>query len=172
VNSSKAHKPLHSSDVRVFLRHSESVDRSVSRDWYTAAIGVAFCSNCVHLNSAKNGVSYRISTSSRLLPRTSKAISATLIMAESSFGIGILGAASIAKKNARAIAKCRNGTGGRTGPMQQRPQLCALLVFMYELDVRPVCKCTTGRQAVSILPTLSPCFYNACTALGIELTAL
>ncbi|DBB02453.1 hypothetical protein WJX82_006460 [Trebouxia sp. C0006] len=31
-------------------------------------------------------------------------------MAESSFGIGILGAASIAKKNARAIAKCRNGT--------------------------------------------------------------
>ena len=34
-----------------------------------------------------------------------------LSMADSSFGIGILGAAAIAKKNARAIAKCRNGTG-------------------------------------------------------------
>ena len=54
-------------------------------------------------------------------------------MAESSFGIGILGAASIAKKNARAIAKCRNGTGDRTGPMQQRPQLCALLMSIMKL---------------------------------------
>lgn len=32
-------------------------------------------------------------------------------MGEATFGIGILGAASIAKKNARAIAKCRNGAG-------------------------------------------------------------
>ncbi len=36
-------------------------------------------------------------------------------MAESTFGIGILGAASIAKKNAGAIAKCRNGTGRHRG---------------------------------------------------------
>ena len=57
-------------------------------------------------------------------------------MAGSSFGIGILGAASIAKKNARAIAKCRNGTGDRTGPMQQRPQLCAVLISIMELYVR------------------------------------
>ncbi len=61
-------------------------------------------------------------------------------MAESSFGIGILGAASIAKKNARAIAKCRNGTGDRNAPMQQRPQPRAMLVFMCELYVRTLCK--------------------------------
>ncbi len=45
-------------------------------------------------------------------------------MAESSFGIGILGAASIAKKNARAIAKCRNGTGDRTGATATPAALC------------------------------------------------
>lgn len=32
-------------------------------------------------------------------------------MGDATFGIGILGAAAIAKKNARAIAKCRNGAG-------------------------------------------------------------
>lgn len=32
-------------------------------------------------------------------------------MGETTFGIGILGAASIAKKNARAILKCRNSAG-------------------------------------------------------------
>lgn len=91
-------------------------------------------------------------------------------MAESSFGIGILGAASIAKKNARAIAKCRNGTGDRTALMQQRLQLC--LFACMNCRFGPICKYTTYKQAVSIWSTVSPYCCSACTALDIERTAL
>lgn len=44
------------------------------------------------------------------------------IMGDATFGIGILGAASIAKKNARAIAKCRNGAGRKRLLALARPR--------------------------------------------------
>ena len=68
------------------------------------------------------------------------------IMGDATFGIGILGAASIAKKNARAIAKCRNGPGKKRllalarlrYPMQSATELKRLTILIMRCNISSV----------------------------------